>query len=91
MIRPGNIVLATAGKEKGEHFVVVKVDEKYVYLADGKRLKADKPKRKSYKHVKMFDKGIEADEVLDKNDRINAKFRKIIKEKESAYVKGRCD
>ena len=85
-MRAGNIVLALAGKEKGGIYVVVKIDDKFVYLADGKRLKADKPKKKSLKHVKMFDKGIDECEVLDKNERVNAKFRKILKEKGVAYV-----
>ena len=85
-MRAGNIVFALAGKEKGGIYVVVKIEDKFVYLADGKRLKADKPKKKSLKHVKMFDKGIDESEVLDKNERVNAKFRKVLKEKGVAYV-----
>ena len=87
-MKTGNIVLATAGKEKGGIYVVVKADEKYVYLADGKRLTADKPKKKSLKHVKMFDAGVTAEEVQDANPRVNAKIRKILKEKGDAHVKG---
>ena len=42
----GNVVLATAGKEKGQIFVIVKLDDKYVYLSDGKRLKATSLRKK---------------------------------------------
>lgn len=79
MLQIGDVVLATAGKEKGEMLVVVKLDKNYVYLADGKRLVADKPKRKSYKHIKMFSKGLAEEELKDTNFRINAKIKKILK------------
>lgn len=46
MYKIGQVVLAKAGKEKGEIFVIVALDEKFAYLADGKRLKADNPKKK---------------------------------------------
>ena len=32
----GNVVLALAGKEKGQIYVIVEKDDKFVYLADGK-------------------------------------------------------
>lgn len=81
-MKPGNIVLAMAGKEKGDIFVVVKVDEKFVYLADGKRLKFDKPKKKSLKHVKFVDKGIDG-LAQEQEESVNAKFRKILNAKRS--------
>lgn len=78
----GSIVLALAGKEKGGLFVVVKLDEKFVYLADGKRLSAFKPKKKSLKHVKMFEEnGLTEEEVLDTNERVNAKIKKYLNQK----------
>jgi len=76
----GNIVIAQAGKEKGERLVVVRQDEKYVYLADGKRLKADKPKKKSLKHIKICGKEkltLDAEEL--KLERVNAKIREFLK------------
>ena len=76
----GKIVIARAGKEKGERFVVVRSDEKFVYLADGRRLKADKPKKKSLKHISLCGKDqltLDADEL--KLERVNAKIRKFLK------------
>ena len=81
-MKTGSVVLATAGKEKGGLYVVVKFDEKYVYLADGKRLSAFKPKRKSFKHIKMFEEnGLTEEEVTDTNERVNAKIKKYLKTK----------
>ncbi len=80
MIKKGSIVLATAGKEKDGIYVVVKLDEDFVYLADGKRLSAFKPKKKSFKHVKLFTNDcLTEEEVSDTNLRVNAKIRKILK------------
>ncbi len=83
----GNIVIALAGKEKGQIYVIVEKEDNFVYLADGKRLVASKPKKKSLKHVRQFgsDK-LTREELRDKNPRINAKIRKFLSEKRREYV-----
>ena len=88
MYRIGDVVLATAGKEKGQLLVIVNLDDKYAYLSDGKRLKASKPKRKSFKHLKKFDtQPLSETQVLDKNQRVNALIRKFLTEiKRSEHV-----
>ncbi len=58
----GQFVLCTAGREKGKLMYIVKTDEKYVYLADGKERTLSKAKRKNPKHVKST--GIKADKML---------------------------
>lgn len=79
MYNVGNVVEALAGKEKGQLFVIVNLDDKYAYLSDGKRLKASKPKKKSFKHIKLFDsKSLSETQVLDKNFRVNALIRKFL-------------
>ncbi len=78
-MKVGNVVLATAGKERGELLVVVALDDKYAYLSDGRRLKASKPKKKSLKHIKLFDtQSLSEGELLDQNERVNAKIRKFL-------------
>ncbi len=42
-----------AGRDKGQLFYVIDTDEQYVYLADGKSRKLEKPKRKKRKHVQQ--------------------------------------
>ena len=78
-MKKGSVVLVKAGKEKGQLLLVVNLDDKYAYLSDGKRLKASKPKKKSFKHITMFDAQVLSEaELLDTNERINAKIRKIL-------------
>ena len=82
----GDVALATAGKEKGQLFVIVALDDKYVYLSDGKRLKANKPKKKSFKHIKKIGGEALGDQVVDKNERVNALIRKFLSKKRSEHV-----
>ena len=86
----GDLVVATAGKEKNDIFVVLEVDKKFCYLVDGKRLKIDKPKKKSLKHVQKASKIPFPKEHLEKREeKLNAEIRKFLKER-SDYVKTRC-
>lgn len=89
MYKVGNLVLAKAGKEKGQMFVIVALDGRYAYLADGDRLKRDKPKKKSFKHIKPCgNETLDEQVLLDKNDRVNSAIRKFIKLKGEVNVKG---
>ena len=49
----GQLVRSKAGRDKGQLFYVIDTDEQYVYLADGKSRKLEKPKRKKRKHVEQ--------------------------------------
>ena len=42
----GSVVLANAGRDKGRYFVAVAASGGFVYIADGKERKLEKPKRK---------------------------------------------
>lgn len=76
----GMIVKALAGKEKNQVFVVIDVAENYAYIADGKRLKKDKPKKKSVKHIqKISTKKFPVEELAIKDEKVNASIRKFIK------------
>ena len=48
-----SLVVSKAGRDKGQLFFVIDTDEQYVYLADGKSRKLEKPKRKKRKHVQQ--------------------------------------
>ena len=50
-ITAGDVVLCFNGKDDGL-YVVVKADDKFVYLVNGKNRKVVNPKKKSLKHVK---------------------------------------
>lgn len=76
----GIIVKALAGKEKNQVFVVIDVAENYAYIADGKRLKKDKPKKKSVKHIqKVSTKRFPIEELEINDEKVNASIRKFIK------------
>lgn len=48
-----SLVVSKAGRDKGQLFYVIEADEQYVYLADGKSRRLEKPKRKKRKHVEQ--------------------------------------
>ncbi len=76
----GFVVKAIAGKEKNQVFVVVDVNDKFVFIADGKRLRVNKPKKKSVKHIqKVSTKKFSEDELLVKDEKVNASIRKFLK------------
>lgn len=81
-IEQGDVVVVTAGKEKNQIFVVLKVDGNFCYLVDGKRLKLTKPKKKSLKHVQKASKiGFDAQELKSGQEKVNAGIRKFLKER----------
>ena len=87
MIKVGDVVMATAGKERGRLYVVIALDENYTFLSDGKRLKINKPKKKSFKHVRLLKtRSLSEEEVTDPNERTNARIRKFLSEIRSENV-----
>ena len=49
-----SLVVSKAGRDQGQLFFVIDADEQYVYLADGKSRKLEKPKRKKRKHIEQI-------------------------------------
>ncbi|HIY04774.1 MAG TPA: KOW domain-containing RNA-binding protein [Candidatus Anaerotignum merdipullorum] len=47
----GQVVYSKSGHDKGDVLIVLSVEGNYVYLADGKRRRLEKPKRKKKIHV----------------------------------------
>jgi ribosomal protein L14E/L6E/L27E len=70
----GMIVRSAAGRDKGNFLVVLKADDEFVYLADGKERKLASPKKKRIKHVKFTNTVIDTDSLTDK------KLRSVIVE-----------
>lgn len=76
----GEVVKALAGKEKNQVFVIVDIKENFVYLSDGKRLKYQKPKKKSAKHVKKSSTmRFPITELEIKDEKVNASIRNFLK------------
>lgn len=52
-VKPGDVVSPKNGRFEGEHFVVLRVDGDYIYIANGKKRKSDTPKKKKIKHCRL--------------------------------------
>ncbi len=81
-IEIGNIVISTMGRDKGEYFIVVGVEENYVYLVDGAIRKIDRPKKKKIKHItttNMHDENIK-ERVINQYKITNHDIKKALKQ-----------
>ena len=47
----GDIVFSKMGRDQGRYYIVVDVDEKFAFIADGKLHKIQKPKKKKFRHL----------------------------------------
>lgn len=73
-IQVGSLVVANAGRDKGSLFVAAGVHDGFIFIADGKERKLEKPKRKNVKHISPVNA------VIDLNDLTNKKLRRLINE-----------
>ncbi|NLY36683.1 MAG: RNA-binding protein [Tissierellia bacterium] len=57
MIRPGDIVISKAGRDKGRPLIVLEnIDENFVLLVDGDLRPLEKPKKKKLLHLQRTNK-----------------------------------
>ena len=50
-IKVGSVVRSKAGRDKGDFFIVLAMEDNYVYMANGNLRKVDQPKKKKLKHL----------------------------------------
>ena len=64
----GQIVYSKAGRDCGKEFVVVAIEDEYLYLSDGATRKLESPKKKKLKHIQgSYNVSEEiANKILDK-------------------------
>ena len=62
----GQIVKSIAGHDKGFFYVVLGIEGKYAFIADGKHRKVEKLKRKSLKHLRITHTVVEMDNLTNK-------------------------
>lgn len=81
MIVAGDIVKNNAGREKNSLYIVLKVDEKYVYIVDGKNRRIENPKRKNPIHLlkTKFKSEIVINELTKDLNCENAKIKKELR------------
>ena len=73
MIEVGMLARSKAGHDKDQIFVIIKTEQEYVYLADGKTRTVSRPKKKKQKHIQIIK---EKQDITGADD---AKLRKIIR------------
>ena len=73
-----SLIVSKAGRDKGQLFYVIDADEQYVYLADGKSRKLEKPKRKKRKHVEQVPRTESriAEKIRNGEQVLNSELRK---------------
>ena len=84
-IQKGDIVLAVAGRDKNQLFMVLDIIDNQIVIANGRRRRISKPKKKKLKHVlykcrpniQVRNKLLIGEKILD------AHLRKAIKQLEA--------
>ena len=56
MSMTGMFATSKAGHDKGQLYIIIKEDEEYVYLTDGRLKPVDGPKKKKKKHIQIIKK-----------------------------------
>ncbi len=62
-VKIGSVVISKAGHDSDGIFAVVKIEEKYVYICDGKERPVERPKRKNPKHILSTEFILESEEI----------------------------
>ena len=69
------VVLVTTGREKGEVFIIYKLDDNYAYLINGESRKIENPKKKNLKHLHLLCKSeLTGLDINNLNDALTMKF-----------------
>lgn len=81
-----NIVKSTAGRDEGDLFFVLDIQEEFLLLADGKRRRVENPKRKKRKHVTLVGEShsVVAEKIRSSEKITNSELRKAL----AAYTGG---
>ena len=75
-----NIVKSTAGRDEGDLFFVLDIQEEFLLLADGKRRRVENPERKKCKHVTFVGEShsVVAEKIRSSEKITNSELRKAL-------------
>ncbi len=71
----GSVVRAKAGRDKDNFFVVLRVEEGFAFIADGRRRKAEAPKKKKLIHLAPTNTTLT--DTMDTNRKIRKALREF--------------
>lgn len=74
LLEPGMLAKSKAGRDKDCIYVIISVNDEYVYLADGRHRTVCQTKKKNCKHVQPISK-VRCGSTTD-----NEEIRRVIKE-----------
>ena len=60
----GTVVKSKAGRDAGSSYVVLKAESDFVWIADGRRRKSEKPKRKNIRHIAKTNRIVPEEDLL---------------------------
>ncbi len=73
-IQKGLVVKSTAGRDQGGYYVAVEAEDRFVFIANGKERKLEKPKRKNVKHISPTHR------LIDTAGLTNKKLKRLLSE-----------
>lgn len=79
-IAKSNIVQSIAGRDEGDLFFVLDTQGEFLLLADGKRRRVEKPKKKKCKHVSLVGEShsVVAEKIRSSEKITNSELRKAL-------------
>ena len=78
----GMFAVSLAGHDKGQMYVIIKEDNEYLYLSDGKLRHLDNLKKKKKKHIQLVKSGTDnnlTDKLLNEKPIYNEEIKFAIK------------
>lgn len=88
-LEPGMLAWSRAGHDNGTLYVILDVEEEYVFLTDGRLKPVEKPKKKKKKHIQVKRIIPEELEQMSKETIKNEEIRRVIRR--FANVESRCN
>jgi ribosomal protein L14E/L6E/L27E len=82
-IERADIVRSIRGRDSGELFFVMTVDENFAYIVNGKDRRIEKPKKKKLKHIEFLesDQGRTAQKIREGDHISNSEIRRALASK----------
>jgi len=77
----GQIIYSINGSDSKRYYIVVDINDEYLFIVDGKRRTIEKPKKKKIKHIMIIDEAnTRIKEYIKNNKLTNRECRKILKD-----------
>ena len=92
VLKLGDIIYSKAGRDSNRYYIVMKIDEPYIWTCDGNLHKVDKMKKKKIKHTKYMDYQSEyiKNKLMNAEKISNSEIRRELKEFVEKVSEGGC-